>query len=75
MLVRIKYIGVRDVEVPAELDLDRVRKVKDVVQYISELNEVVLKGVTVLVNKEKASFETELKEGDEILLLQVLGGG
>jgi molybdopterin converting factor small subunit len=32
-------------------------------------------GLTVLVNKEKSSLERTLKEGDEILLLQPIGGG
>jgi len=31
--------------------------------------------LTVLVNKEKASLNKKLKEGDDILFLQPIGGG
>ena len=74
-MLKIKYIGIHDLEVPKKIELDSISKVKDVIHYISELNGIDFEEITVCVNNAKASFETELKEGDEILIFEILNGG
>lgn len=75
MKVRLKFIGVVDIEVPSELRIDGDASVLEVIEYLENLNSMEIDGLTVLVNKEKSSLERTLKEGDEILLLQPIGGG
>ena len=75
MKVKLKFIGVVDIEVPSELRIDGDATVLEVIEYLEKLNALKIDGLTVLVNKEKASLERTLKEGDEILLLQPIGGG
>ena len=75
MKVKLKFIGVVDIEVPSELRIDGDATVLEVIEYLENLNALKIDGLTVLVNKEKASLERTLKEGDEILLLQPIGGG
>ena len=75
MKVKLKFIGVVDIEVPSELRIDGDATVLEVIEYLEKLNALKIDGLTVLVNKEKASLDKTLKEGDEILLLQPIGGG
>jgi sulfur carrier protein ThiS len=75
MKVKLKFIGVVDIEVPSELRIDGDVTVLEVIEYLENLNALKIEGLTVLVNKEKASLDKTLKEGDEILLLQPIGGG
>jgi|GEM_PF-1280705 molybdopterin converting factor small subunit len=75
MKVKLKFIGVVDIEVPSELRIDGDATVLEIVEYLENLNSMEIDGLTVLVNKEKSSLERTLKEGDEILLLQPIGGG
>jgi len=75
MKVKLKFIGVVDIEVPSELRIDGDATVLEVIEYLENLNALKIDGLTVLVNKEKASLDKTLKEGDEILLLQPIGGG
>ena len=75
MKVKLKFIGVVDIEVPSELRIGGDATVLEVIEYLEKLNALKIDGLTVLVNKEKASLDKTLKEGDEILLLQPIGGG
>jgi molybdopterin converting factor small subunit len=75
MKVKLKFIGVVDIEVPSELRIDGDATVLEIVEYLENLNALKIQGLTVFVNKEKASLDKKLKEGDEILLLQPIGGG
>lgn len=75
MKVKLKFIGVVDIEAPSELRIDGDATVLKVIEYLENINSLEIQGLTVLVNKEKASLDKRLKEGDEILLLQPIGGG
>lgn len=75
MKVKLKFIGVVDIEAPSELRIDGDATVLEVIEYLENINSLEIQGLTVLVNKEKASLDKRLKEGDEILLLQPIGGG
>ena len=75
MKVKLKFIGVVDIEAPSELRIDGDATVLEVIEYLENINSLEIQGLTVLVNKQKASLDKRLKEGDEILLLQPSGGG
>ena len=49
--------------------------VLEVIEYLENMNSISIQGLTVLVNKEKASLDKKLKEGDDILFLQPIGVG
>ncbi len=68
-------MGAMDLEIPSEISLEANSTVADVIEYLERLNSSSIDGLTYLVNKKKASLDTKLQEGDEILILQVLGGG
>ncbi|WP_409229035.1 MoaD/ThiS family protein [Gudongella sp. SC589] len=75
MKVKLKFMGVIDIEAPTELHIHGDATVMEVIEYLENMNSIEIQGLTVLVNKEKASLDKSLKEGDEILLLQPIGGG
>ncbi|WP_422486656.1 MoaD/ThiS family protein [Gudongella sp. DL1XJH-153] len=75
MIVKIKFIGVTDIDIPSEMSLEKDATVADVVNYLERVNGSPVDGLTILVNKEKTSLDTKLQEDDQILILQVLGGG
>ena len=75
MKVKLKFIGVVDIEAPSELRIEGDATVLEVIEYLENINSLEIQGLTVFVNKEKASLDKRLKEGDEILLLQPIGGG
>ena len=73
--VKLKFIGVVDIEAPSELKIEGDATVLEVIEYLENINSISIQGLTVLVNKEKASLDKKLKEGDDILFLQPIGGG
>lgn len=75
MKVKLKFIGVVDIEAPSELKIEGGATVLEVIEYLENINSISIQGLTVLVNKEKASLDKKLKEGDDILFLQPIGGG
>lgn len=75
MKVKLKFIGVVDIEAPSELKIEGDATVLEVIEYLENINSISIQGLTVLVNKEKASLDKKLKEGDYILILQPIGGG
>jgi molybdopterin converting factor small subunit len=75
MKVKLKFIGVVDIEAPSELKIEGDATVLEVIEYLENINSISIQGLTVLVNKEKASLDKKLKEGDDILFLQPIGGG
>jgi len=75
MKVKLKFIGVVDIEAPSELKIEGDATVLEVIEYLENINSISIQGLIVLVNKEKASLDKKLKEGDDILFLQPIGGG
>lgn len=75
MKVKLKFIGVVDIEAPSELKIEGDATVLEVIESLENINSISIQGLTVLVNKEKASLDKKLKEGDDILFLQPIGGG
>ncbi len=75
MIVKIKFMGVMDIDIPSEISIEKDATVADVIEYLERINGSHVDGLTILVNKERSSLDTKLQEGDEILLLQVFGGG
>ncbi len=61
-----------------EIELPDNSTVSDLVEIISEKIKdpiEIIKSATFLVNKIKADKDTVLKDGDEVMILRVLGGG
>lgn len=74
MLINIKYLGIMDYDLPSEITLKEGSTIKRAVQIIS-LEGSDTDTFIFLLNDEPAGFDVELKDGDTLLILQVLGGG
>lgn len=74
MKIYVKYLGVMDYNLPLEIKITEGSTVKNLIDEIADDNDELLDSV-FLVNNLPASLEQELKEGDTLLILQVLGGG
>ncbi len=74
MLINIKYLGIMDYDLPSEITLKEGSNIKRAVEIVS-LEGSDIETYTFLLNDEPAGFDVELKDGDTLLILQVLGGG
>lgn len=74
MLINIKYLGIMDYDLPSEITLEKGSTIKRAVEIVS-LEGSDIETYTFLLNYEPAGFDVELKDGDTLLILQVLGGG
>ena len=74
MLINIKYLGIMDYDLPSEITLKEGSTIKRAVQIIS-LEDSDTDTFVFLLNDEPAGNDDVLKDGDSLLILQVLGGG
>ena len=74
MKINIKYFGIMDYDLPSEITLEEGSSIKSVADVIS-LGSTDIDTFTLLLNDEPASYNDVLKDGDTLLILQVLGGG
>ena len=74
MLINIKYLGIMDYDLPSEITLKEGSTIKRAVQIIS-LEDSDTDTFVFLLNDEPAGNDDVLKDGDTLLILQVLGGG
>ena len=74
MLINIKYLGIMDYDLPSEITLKEGSTIKRAVQIIS-LEDSDTDTFVFLLNDEPAGNDDVLKDGDSLLVLQVLGGG
>ena len=74
MLINIKYLGIMDYDLPSEITLKEGSTIKRAVQIIS-LEGSDTDTFIFLLNDEPAGNDDVLKDGDTLLILQVLGGG
>jgi molybdopterin converting factor small subunit len=74
MRISVKYFGIVDLELPEFLVLLEDSTVGTIMDSLGDMKEEIY-NATFLVNKEPADMKTILKDGDSLLILQVLGGG
>ncbi|HCO18033.1 MoaD/ThiS family protein [Gudongella oleilytica] len=74
MKIYVKYLGVMDYDLPLEIIINEGSTIKNLFDEILDDDKELFNSV-FLVNNLPASLEQELKEGDTLLILQVLGGG
>ncbi len=74
MRITVKYMGIMDVEIPSQIDLP-VNTTVDKVLLILFGDNPEENNFNVLINEKAASRSSILSEGDNLLILQVLGGG
>lgn len=79
MQITVKYFGLQTTSLPLTLFAQEGTTVKEllmmVTSKIQDSEEDLLKRATFLVNGSRSDLETELKDGDTLLILHVLGGG
>lgn len=80
MIVKLKYLGLVVDNLPTSMELEDgaslaelIKKMK--IQSGEETIDAIFKKSTLLVNKSKIDENTILKDGDEVMVLSVLGGG
>ena len=80
MLIKFKYygvpIGLEENELEAELDEDGTVEalIKALMGDAGEKSEL-LKNASYMVNNAGAGLQTALRDGDEVIVMRVLGGG
>lgn len=80
MRIKMKYLGLITENLPAIIEVDDgtdlaglIQAMKD--QYVEEVVEAMVEKSTFLVNNKKLDENSLLNDGDEVLVLSVLGGG
>lgn len=74
MVISIKYFGIMNYDLPSEITLEEDSTIKRAVEIVP-LDGSDLDTLTFLLNNEPAGIDVGLKDGDTLLILQVLGGG
>ena len=85
MKITVKFMGLASIVLDKNheiIELTERKKVRDVVSLLREkaktagVNaDATLDHATFLVNKKKADMNTELQDGDELMIMKSLGGG
>lgn len=79
MKVKLKYLGISTSSYAEEIELSDGATVGDLLHHvkdeIEDSFERVLGSGVVLVNKSKADLDTCLANGDEVMVMYILGGG
>lgn len=80
MIVKLKYIGLVTEKLPTILSLDEGTDLAGLIQvmkdeYGEHRIDTIVKKSTFLVGKSKLDDKSLLMDGDEVMILSVLGGG
>lgn len=74
MRIKLKYIGIIDIELPESVELPDGSTI-EVLMDVFGNDRMELHNATFLLNREPADVKKVLCDGDSLLILQVLGGG
>lgn len=74
MVISIKYFGIINYDLPSKISLEKGSTIKRAIETVP-LEDLDIDTLTFLLNNEPAGIDVELKDGDTLLILQVLGGG
>jgi len=78
MKIRLRYFGFKTIDLAQYMELPEGSSIADLVHLLQknhELNIEQIPTTTFLVNNSRAEKNTVLNDGDEVLILQTLGGG
>lgn len=80
MIVKLKYLGLVVDNLPRSMELEDGASLAELIKEMKiqsgeETIDAIFKKSTLLVNKSKIDENTILKDGDEVMVLSVLGGG
>ena len=78
MVIKIKYFGFITNNLDSETVLKEGSYISDLLNHLNKQypnNKDMLNKATILVNKSKAVSNTVLNDNDEVMILNVLGGG